>query len=170
MTRTKNSSKCYNYWSCLLFDTAAPIFYVTQPQIFTECAIGACGVVTYLHKSKIVNCGVDVNEQLTQRGYCTLISQEKLQGILSKLKSQEGVRGVVVTNMEGLPLSSDLDPDTTENVAAIITSLVGKALDAVRELREGSLSFLTLDTTKGQINIAPEVSEGLILVVLKNNE
>jgi len=75
-----------------------------------------------------------------------------------------------VTNMEGLPLSSDLDPETTENVAAIITSLVGKSLDAVRELREGSLQFLTLDTTKGQINIAPDVNEGVILVVLKNNE
>jgi predicted regulator of Ras-like GTPase activity (Roadblock/LC7/MglB family) len=99
-----------------------------------------------------------------------LISQEKLQGILSKIKSQEGVRGVVVTTMDGLPLSSDLDPETTENVAAIITSLVGKALDAVRELQEGSLSFLTLDTTKGQINIAPEVKEGLILVVLKNTQ
>jgi predicted regulator of Ras-like GTPase activity (Roadblock/LC7/MglB family) len=99
-----------------------------------------------------------------------LISQEKLQGILSKIKEQEGVRGIVVTNMDGLPLSSDLDPETTENVAAIITSLVGKALDAVRELQEGSLSFLTLDTTKGQINIAPEVKEGLILVVLKNTQ
>ena len=99
-----------------------------------------------------------------------MITQEKLQKILERLKSQEGVRGVVVTNMEGLPLSSDLDPETTENVAAIITSLVGKSLDAVRELREGSLSFLTLDTTKGQINIAPDVSEGVILVVLKNNQ
>ncbi|MHA1904660.1 MAG: roadblock/LC7 domain-containing protein [Candidatus Thorarchaeota archaeon] len=96
-----------------------------------------------------------------------MISQEKLQDIISKLKSQEGVRGVVVTNMEGLPLSSDLDPDTTENVAAIITSLVGKSMDAVRELREGSLSFLTLDTTQGQINIAPDAKEDLILVVLK---
>jgi len=71
--------------------------------------------------------------------------------------------------MEGLPLSSDLDADTTENVAAIITSLVGKALDACRELKEGNLSFLTLDTGKGQINIAPEPEEGLILVVLKGN-
>jgi predicted regulator of Ras-like GTPase activity (Roadblock/LC7/MglB family) len=105
-----------------------------------------------------------------QRRHHRLISQEKLQSILSHLKAQEGVRGVVVTNMEGLPLSSDLDAETTENVAAIITSLVGKALDAVRELREGSLSFLTLDTTKGQINIAPDVNEGLILVVLKKNE
>jgi len=99
-----------------------------------------------------------------------VITQEKLQSILSRLKAQEGVRGVVVTTMEGLPLSSDLDPETTESVAAIITSLVGKALDAVRELREGSLSFLTLDTHKGQINIAPDVKEGLILVVLKNND
>jgi predicted regulator of Ras-like GTPase activity (Roadblock/LC7/MglB family) len=99
-----------------------------------------------------------------------VITQEKLQSILLRLKAQEGVRGVVVTTMEGLPLSSDLDAETTESVAAIITSLVGKALDAVRELREGSLSFLTLDTNKGQINIAPDVSEGLILVVLKSNE
>ena len=96
-----------------------------------------------------------------------MISQEKLDAILAKIKEQEGVRGVVVTNMDGLPLSSDLDVDTTEIVAAIITSLVGKALDAVRELDEGNLSFLTLDTTQGQINIAPDESEGLILVVMK---
>ncbi len=96
-----------------------------------------------------------------------MISQEKLQEILNRIKAQEGIRGVVVTTMEGLPLSSDLDSDTTENVAAIITSLVGKALDAVKELKEGSLSFLTLDTSKGEINIAPEPKEGLILVVLK---
>ena len=108
-----------------------------------------------------------VNAQLAVTGILQLVSQDKLRSILSKLKAQQGVRGVVVTNMEGLPLSSDLDPDTTETVAAIVTSLVGKALDAVRELREGSLSFLTLDTSKGQINIAPDVKEGLILVVLK---
>ncbi|MDF1540328.1 MAG: roadblock/LC7 domain-containing protein [Candidatus Thorarchaeota archaeon] len=97
-----------------------------------------------------------------------MISQDKLQEILQRLRAQDDVRGVVVTTMEGLPLSSDIDPETTENVAAIITSLVGKALDAVRELKEGKLSFLTLDTDKGQKNIAPEPKEGLILVVLKN--
>jgi len=60
-----------------------------------------------------------------------------------------------------------LDTATTENVAAIITSLVGKAFDAVSEMKEGTLSFLTLDTSQGQINIAPNKKEGLILVVLK---
>lgn len=96
-------------------------------------------------------------------------SQDRIQSIIAKLKAQEGVRGVVITNMEGLPLSSDLDPDTTENVAAIITALVGKAIDAVEELKEGTLSFLTLDTTKGQINIAPSPKEDLILVVLRSS-
>ncbi len=70
--------------------------------------------------------------------------------------------------MEGFPLYSDLEVEQTEAVAAITTSLVGKALDAVRELREGSLSFLTLDTSKGQIHIAPDVKEGIILVVLRS--
>ena len=99
-----------------------------------------------------------------------MVSQDKVQAILERLKAQDGVRGIVVTTMEGLPLSSDLDAETTENVAAIVTSLVGKALDAVRELREGKLSFLTLDTAKGQIHIAPEPKEGVILIVLRKNE
>ena len=99
-----------------------------------------------------------------------MVSQDKVQAILERLKAQDGVRGIVVTTMEGLPLSSDLDAETTENVAAIVTSLVGKALDAVRELREGTLSFLTLDTSKGQINIAPEPKEGVILIVLRKDE
>ncbi len=99
-----------------------------------------------------------------------MVSQDKVQEILERLKAQDGVRGIVVTTMEGLPLSSDLDAETTENVAAIVTSLVGKALDAVRELREGTLSFLTLDTSKGQINIAPNPKEGVILIVLRKDE
>lgn len=125
----------------------------------------------HIHNSKILPRAVDsTNCTELQRSFSSLISQDKLQAILQRLRAQEGVRGVVVTTMEGLPLSSDIDADTTESVAAIITSLVGKALDAVRELKEGTLSFLTLDTSKGQINIAPEPQEGLILVVLKNSQ
>jgi len=122
---------------------------------------------THCHKSKIPLRGVEFADAQKAAvgidGWSVKRSSNRFfQG--SSLKKE----GIVVTNMEGLPLSSDLDPETTEIVAAIVTSLVGKALEAVRELREGSLSFLTLDTTKGQINIAPDVKEGLILVVLKS--
>ncbi len=122
---------------------------------------------THCHNSQIPKSDVETADALSNSGDLRLISQERLDAILADLTAQEGIRGVVVTTMEGLPLSSDLPPETTEAVAAILTSLVGKALDAVRELKEGSLSFLTLDTTEGQINIAPDVKEGLILVVLK---
>ncbi len=122
---------------------------------------------THCHNSQIPKSDLETADALSNSGDSRLISQERLDAILADLTAQEGVRGVVVTTMEGLPLSSDLPPETTEAVAAILTSLVGKALDAVRELKEGSLSFLTLDTTEGQINIAPDVKEGLILVVLK---
>lgn len=122
---------------------------------------------THCHNSQIPKSDLQTADALSNSGDLRLISQERLDAILADLTAQEGVRGVVVTTMEGLPLSSDLPPETTEAVAAILTSLVGKALDAVRELKEGSLSFLTLDTTEGQINIAPDVKEGLILVVLK---
>ncbi|MFW9966224.1 MAG: roadblock/LC7 domain-containing protein [Candidatus Thorarchaeota archaeon] len=138
--------------------------------IVSECANGL-----FYHNNVIITAKYPtaalgfVKWTIDSGGDSTLISQEKLNTILEQLKAQDGVRGVVVTTMEGLPLSSDLDADTTENVAAIITSLVGKALDTVRLLREGSLSFLTLDTTQGQINIAPDEKEGLILVVLKKN-
>jgi predicted regulator of Ras-like GTPase activity (Roadblock/LC7/MglB family) len=139
------------------------------PQV-SECANGLFYPNNVIITAKYPTAALGfVKWTIDSSGDSTLISQERLKSILEQLKAQDGVRGVVVTTMDGLPLSSDLDAETTENVAAIITSLVGKALDTVRLLREGSLSFLTLDTTQGQINIAPDEKEGLILVVLKKN-
>ncbi len=94
-----------------------------------------------------------------------MISQEKLEETLSKLRAHEGVKGIVVTNLEGLPITSDLDPDTTEHVAALITSLVGKAIGVTKALNRGKLSFLTLDTTEGKVLVAPE--DEYVLIVLK---
>ncbi len=96
-----------------------------------------------------------------------MISQKNLQLTLKRLSSFEGVRGVIITNKEGLPLSSDIDTDKTESVAALVTSLVGKATQAVEQLEEGQLNFFTIDTTKGEILVAPEEGD-YILIVLKD--
>jgi predicted regulator of Ras-like GTPase activity (Roadblock/LC7/MglB family) len=45
-----------------------------------------------------------------------MISQEKLQATLKRFARYEGVRGVIVTNNEGLPISSDQDVETTEKL------------------------------------------------------
>ncbi len=95
-----------------------------------------------------------------------MISQKVFQSTLKKLKAHEGVRGVIVTNSEGLPISSTLDTEKTEKVAALITSLVGKAKSIVEELEEKNLNFFTIDTKGGEVLVAPE--ETYILIVLKD--
>ena len=66
-----------------------------------------------------------------------MISQKQFQATLKKLAGFDGVRGVIITNNEGLPLSSDIDSDKTEAVAALVSSLVGKATQTVEQLEEG---------------------------------
>ena len=97
-----------------------------------------------------------------------MISQEKLQATLKRFARYEGVRGVIVTNNEGLPISSDQDVETTEKVSALITSLIGKAMNVVKELGESALNFVTLDLEDGEILIAPE--QDYILIVLREKE
>ena len=97
-----------------------------------------------------------------------MISQKQFQSTLKKLSGFKGVRGVIITNKEGLPILSDIETDKTESVAALVSALVEKATQAVDQLEEGSLNFFTIDTTKGEILVAPE--NDYILIVLKDKE
>ena len=96
----------------------------------------------------------------------SLIGRRIFDETLKKLKRFEGVNGVIVTNTEGLPISTTFPTDKTEKIAALITSLVGKCRSVVTEIDEaGSMSFLTITTESGEILIAPE--EEYVLIVLK---
>ncbi|MEA2071052.1 MAG: roadblock/LC7 domain-containing protein [Asgard group archaeon] len=97
-----------------------------------------------------------------------MISQKQFNATLKKLSAFDGVRGVIITNNEGLPISSDIDTIKTESVAALVSSLVGKATQTVDQLEEGELNFFTIDTTKGEILVAPE--NDYILIVLKEKK
>lgn len=94
-----------------------------------------------------------------------MIGGKALKDSLKRLGAHEGVRGVIITNMEGLPISSNLSADKTEVISAIVTSLVGKAKRVVDELEEGAMNFLTITTEKGEVMVAPE--EDYILIVLR---
>lgn len=96
-----------------------------------------------------------------------MISQKQFEETLKKLETHPGVRGVIITSNDGLPISSttNLSMEMRENVSALVASLVGKAKAVVTELREGELNFFTLDTSKGEILVAPE--NDYILIVLR---
>jgi len=98
-----------------------------------------------------------------------MIGRRIFDETLKKLKRFEGVKGVIVTNTEGLPISTTYDTDKTENIAAHITSLIGKARTVVNEIytdEKEAMSFLTLTTANGEVLIAPE--EEYILIVMKD--
>lgn len=94
-----------------------------------------------------------------------MIGGKALKDSLKRLGAHEGVRGVIITNMEGLPISSNLNAEKTEVISALVTSLVGKAKRVVDELGEGGMNFLTISTPKGEVMVAPE--EDYILIVLR---
>jgi predicted regulator of Ras-like GTPase activity (Roadblock/LC7/MglB family) len=94
-----------------------------------------------------------------------LIDVNEIKAIIKRFEQREGVRGVIVCDSTGLPIKSNLSIDIAEGVSAYITSLIGKSKQVVDALKEGTLKFIRLETSKGEIMIALE--EGLILIVLK---
>lgn len=94
-----------------------------------------------------------------------MIDVNEIKAIIKRFEQREGVRGVIVCDSTGLPIKSNLSIDIAEGVSAYITSLIGKSKQVVDALKEGTLKFIRLETSKGEIMIALE--EGLILIVLK---
>ncbi|MFX1238642.1 MAG: roadblock/LC7 domain-containing protein [Promethearchaeota archaeon] len=89
----------------------------------------------------------------------------EVKNIIRRFEEKEGVRGVIICDASGLPIKSNLDINLTEEVAAYITSLIGKGKQVVKALNEGTLNFIRLETSKGETMVALE--ENLILIILK---
>ncbi|MHA1793335.1 MAG: roadblock/LC7 domain-containing protein [Promethearchaeota archaeon] len=97
-----------------------------------------------------------------------MIDPKALKEIVKRFASREDVRGVIITDDEGLPIQSDLDTTTTELVAAHVTSLVGRARKVVEGLNEGKMHFLKIESSRGEILIAPE-NEWILIVLQGGN-
>ncbi len=94
-----------------------------------------------------------------------MISRKQFEETLNKLSSFPGVQGVVITNNEGLPIASTMPSDQTETSAALVTALVGKAKGTVRDMSKGQLNWVQMDTSGGEVFLAPE--EEYIILVLR---
>lgn len=64
-----------------------------------------------------------------------------------------------------MPIDSNMNIELSEEVAAYVTSLIGKGKQVVEALKEGSLNFIRLETSKGETMVA--LKENLILIILK---
>jgi len=94
-----------------------------------------------------------------------IMGYAKETGIIRRFEEREGIRGVIICDSNGIVIDSNVDIEITEEILAIVTSLIGKGKQLVKALKEGGLKFIRLETSKGETMIALE--EQLILIILK---
>ncbi len=94
-----------------------------------------------------------------------MINRAEVKAIIRRFEEREGIRGVIICDSSGLPIDSNVDISVSEEIAAYVTSLIGKSRQVVEALKEGTLNFIRLETSSGEIMIALE--ENLILIILK---
>jgi len=94
-----------------------------------------------------------------------MINRQEVKNIIRRFEEREGIRGVIICDSSGLPIDSNLEIQVSEEIAAYVTSLIGKGKQVVKALKEGDLSFIRLETSKGETMIA--LQENLILIILK---
>lgn len=92
-----------------------------------------------------------------------------MKSIIRRFEEREGVRGVIICDSSGLPIDSNMDIEISEEVAAYVTSLIGKGKQVVEALKEGTLKFIRLETSTGEKSQETMVAleENLILIILK---
>ncbi len=88
--------------------------------------------------------------------------------IIRRFEDREGIAGVIICDLNGRPIDSNIDIDISESTSADITSLIRIGKQLVEALKEGGLKFIRLETSKGEIMIALE--EQLILIILKGEK
>ncbi len=94
-----------------------------------------------------------------------MINRQEIKNIIRKFEEREGIRGIIICDSSGLPIDSNLEIQDSEEIAAYVTSLIGKSKQVVEALKEGVLNFIRLETTSGETMIA--LQDNLILIILK---
>lgn len=94
------------------------------------------------------------------------IFERIIQNITSKFPD---VYAALFISPEGFPINSWFAEggslDRAEEISALLSSLIGKATDIVKQVKQGSaIQFIQVQTTLGGIRVAPQ--EEFILVTL----
>ncbi|CAL1287840.1 unnamed protein product [Larinioides sclopetarius] len=87
-----------------------------------------------------------------------------------RIQSHKGVMGIIVLNTDGIPIKSTMDNNSTIEYAGLITHLLDKARQTVKEMdNTNELTFLRVRSKKNEILIAPD-KEYMMIVVQNPNE
>ena len=80
----------------------------------------------------------------------------QIENMVKRLSDQKGVVGVLISNGEGVPVRSTLDPEQSTQYSALVARLAGQARAFVRETApEDELQYLRLRSKGKEVVIAP---------------
>ena len=91
-----------------------------------------------------------------------------IRDFIRRFEEREGISGVIICDSSGVLIETNLDIEISDDMSEFITSLISKAKQLVKVLKEGGLKFIRLETSKGEVMIALE--ESLILIILKGEK
>lgn len=86
---------------------------------------------------------------------------------LKRIQSHKGVLGIIILNVDGVPIKSTMDNATTVQYAGLITQLADKARRTIKDIDStNDLTFLRVRSKKHEIMIAPD--KEYLLIVIQN--
>jgi dynein light chain roadblock-type len=89
----------------------------------------------------------------------------EIEDTIKRIQSHKGVQGLIVLNLDGIPVRTTLDNSTTVQYASLLYSLAAQARNCVRDIDpQNDLTFLRVRSKKHEIMIAPEKDYTLIVI------
>lgn len=94
-------------------------------------------------------------------------TQTEVDETLKRIQSHKGVLGIIILNVDGVPIKSTMDNATTVQYAGLITQLADKARRTIKDIDStNDLTFLRVRSKKHEIMIAPD--KEYLLIVIQN--
>jgi len=100
-----------------------------------------------------------------------MVEIAQVEEMVKRLSDQKGVLGVTISNGEGVPIRSTMDPEQATQYSTLVAKLSAQSRAFVRELApEDDLQFLRLRSNGKEVMIAPNFDKEhkLSLTVVQN--
>ena len=91
-----------------------------------------------------------------------------IQNVIKKFSEREDVLGVIIYDLEGFPLASNLPPDQSELISAYAGLILAKAKQTCKSVKNaGELRSVAIETETRELLITPDIDMPLIFAVLR---
>ena len=91
-----------------------------------------------------------------------------ISNVIKRFSTREDVIGVIIYDLEGFPLASNLPPEESELISAYASHILSRARLTVKSIRNaGELKSISIETATRELLITPDQDMPLIFAVLR---